>query len=1394
MVVHSLQLLREGGNDENTRINNKKKRRLDKYIEAKLRKEEKARLLEKLAHSSADIRDRTELVSAATLGTGRAAREAERVQKILGASSSSKRGAFQVDEDDEDEDLDAAPETEELDRELVEDSEQPELPTQEEADARHSRIVEAARRFDPPAAQPAPTVTPAVGSALAMGPDGQPLAPIVRKRKRTGPQSKVNMSVQDRIRYGRMGKTQSSDSGGDESADGSSDNSDDSDDDSDDGDEDVHVYDVDKAIEESRKRVAAERAWKRPENDEAMDSDDSVATDELVSEEEDTDEEEEAVLLHAMRLRGMLPDDTAPKASASKGKKKAVDSDSDEESTEQSGDDSESDDEGEDEDDEDEDDEEGQEAADTDEDEDDDEDEYDDEDENEDEDAEESGDTDETAQADAPQSKRWGLGESARTKAFKQWAMEAMHLARPDFDTDGHELQPVGGHVVRVRDLGPQDGKARGPLGRDVASPASKSSFAKRFFDEEAHFRATKAPVRHVPVQRDETLQAARMALPVVAEEDLVVRTINENPVTVLCGETGSGKTTQIPQFLYEAAYATAGSGTSPCTYAANPGMIGVTQPRRVAAVSMAKRVAHELGLDSHRVAHQIRYDATTGPHTQIKFMTDGVLLRELAQDLLLTKYSVIVVDEAHERSVNTDVLIGMLSRVVRLREQRWASGELGLASPRPLRLVIMSATLRVGDFTQNTTLFPTPPPLIQIGARQHPVAIHFNRRTVQDYVTEAIKKASKIHARLPHGGILIFVTGQQEVMTVCRKLQQRYGADALARKAAQRMPTRTQALSARDVALEAEDVELGTDALPAVDEPEDVEADPDALDTDDEDDDEEADDELGTLEPSSTPMHILPLYSLLPNEEQQRVFEDPPENTRLVVVATNVAETSITIPNIKYVVDTGRAKERHLDPRSQVQSYNITWISKASAAQRAGRAGRTGPGHCYRLYSSAVYEEVFPPFSVPEILRTPVEGLVLQMKAMNIDNVANFPFPTPPERDALRRAERTLVHLGALEAAEARRAGGRRDLHASITALGRVMALFPVLPRYAKLLAQGNQQGCLPYAAALVAALSVGDVFEREDRTPDVPPDMDPAEAKEVRRKARAAYYGAMRIFDALGEGQSDAFLLLSVVGAYAHEAAHGAASAFCQSHFVRRKAMEEIHQLRAQLGQIMLANLSGISDAEERRLLDPSLAPPSAVQCKVLRQFLTAIYIDRVAVRADVVGAPEAENTPAARGSKLASTRHVPYVALGVQGPVYIHMSSTFFHRPPPEWVVFGELHQSAPKHAVADDEEVPVPKVWLKLLTRINPAWLPKLGRTLCTFSQPTEAQPSATLGKLAASMRDRKKGSSEVLERDVLLTPRYGGAMEDGGVGQGLGWELPAVTAKQRYEQGRWVTQP
>lgn len=217
-----------------------------------------------------------------------------------------------------------------------------------------------------------------------------------------------------------------------------------------------------------------------------------------------------------------------------------------------------------------------------------------------------------------------------------------------------------------------------------------------------------------------------------------------------------------------------------------NPGMIAVTQPRRVAAVSLAARVKSELNLTSNSgiVAHQIRYSSTTSPDTAIKFMTDGVLLRELSSDFLLSRYSVVIVDEAHERGVNTDVLIGVLSRVAKLREKKWRETKdlpTSSTSPpviKPLRIIIMSATLRLTDFTNNKTLFPVTPPIIHISARQHPVTIHFSRKTTADYVEEAYKKVCKIHARLPVGGILVFMTGQAEIMGLCRKLEQKYGKE----------------------------------------------------------------------------------------------------------------------------------------------------------------------------------------------------------------------------------------------------------------------------------------------------------------------------------------------------------------------------------------------------------------------------------------------------------------------------------------------------------------------------------------------------------------------------------------------------------------------------------------
>ena len=265
-------------------------------------------------------------------------------------------------------------------------------------------------------------------------------------------------------------------------------------------------------------------------------------------------------------------------------------------------------------------------------------------------------------------------------------------------------------------------------------------------------------------VTRTPEIQEARLKLPVVAEEQRLMEAIHNNDTVVICGATGSGKTTQVPQFLFEAGY---GSPDSP-----TPGMIGITQPRRVAAVSMSKRVAEELGDHSGAVAYQIRFEGTVDSKTGIKFMTDGVLLREIAQDITLRKYSAIIIDEAHERSVNTDILIGMLSRVIKLRAEL-AQEDTTL---KPLKLIIMSATLRIEDLTMNSTLFPTPPPVLEVEGRQHPVTVHFSRRTYPDYVEEAFGKISRGHRKLPPGGFLVFLTGRNEIIQLSKRLKAAFG------------------------------------------------------------------------------------------------------------------------------------------------------------------------------------------------------------------------------------------------------------------------------------------------------------------------------------------------------------------------------------------------------------------------------------------------------------------------------------------------------------------------------------------------------------------------------------------------------------------------------------------
>lgn len=838
-----------------------------------------------------------------------------------------------------------------------------------------------------------------------------------------------------------------------------------------------------------------------------------------------------------------------------------------------------------------------------------------------------------------------------------------------------------------------------------------------------------------VAVKRSAEVQEARLKLPVVAEEQRIMEAIHNNDTVVICGSTGSGKTTQIPQFLFEAGYGSPGSPT--------PGMIGITQPRRVAAVSMSRRVGDELAEHSSKVAYQIRFEGTASANTALKFMTDGVLLREVAQDISLRKYSAIIVDEAHERSVNTDILIGILSRVIKLRREMAEEDP----SVKPLKLIIMSATLRVDDMTQNQSLFASPPPVIEVEGRQHPVTMHFARRTHFDYVEEAFKKISRGHRKLPPGGFLVFLTGQNEIMRLTKKLKEVFckGQTSTMDKVK---------ISASEAPVEVEDVDFGD-----VDDRNDDGGYMSGLDESDESDDEdEFKIEEEDTEPPPLKMQILPLYSLLPTREQLKVFEPAPEGTRQIVIATNVAETSLTIPGTRFVFDCGRSKERHYDKLSGVQSYDIGWISKASANQRAGRAGRTGPGHCYRLYSSAVYERDLPEFSDPELLRMPIDGVVLQLKAMNLQNVVNFPFPTPPDRKSLAKGEKLLGYLSALSPSGA------------VTQTGKTMSLFPLSPRFARILLVSNQHNCLHYTIALIAALSAGELFIPDHQAipsldskndDDILTNADVlAEDRQakIRRKFNAVHANFCSLDD-----KSDAIKLLQVVGEYAHDPTE----AWCESHFVRHKILKEIQQLRQQLMDLIRGNIRELKTVQ---FVD-KLEKPSDKQITVLKEMVTAGFIDQVAIRADLSPNPPEVYRKPRRAIDVAYRPLTPIQSDPrdpADGLVYIHPTSPLAHlsiQECPEYIVYAYLQR--PAASGTGDKK---PKTRMHALTDIS-------GRALAALAKGT---PLVSYGKPIKEVLV----PGTTTERECWVVPY----MRAEGAG-GLGWPLPVIKVKQRKVPGK-----
>lgn len=779
----------------------------------------------------------------------------------------------------------------------------------------------------------------------------------------------------------------------------------------------------------------------------------------------------------------------------------------------------------------------------------------------------------------------------------------------------------------------------------------------------------------YVLVGRTAEIQAQREHLPIVMEEQQIMEAIHENDFVIVCGETGSGKTTQVPQFLYEAGYG--------CSDGPYPGMIGVTEPRRVAAVSTAQRVAIELNqlppsLDEEgtnqkslndpdrQVSYQVRYDGTVNKYTRIKFMTEGILLREIQSDFILARYSAIIIDEAHERTMNTDLLLGLLSRIVPLRRTLYEEKNPNVHSV--LKVVIMSATLRVSDFVENKRMFPAKvPPVIQISARQFPVTIHFNRKTSMDYVQDAYDKVCKIHKRLPQGGILVFLTGQQEIESLCKMLNQKF------MRGKRKRVTHEEDEFLEDVSDESMEEKSNNssdeeeDSMDLEDSEESLEAKLNNVEgTSEEEDDDKEDDtddkQKESASKSNIPkdMIVLPLFSMLSPKEQLKIFKPHDPNQRLVVVATNIAETSLTIPGITYVVDSGRVKTKVYDKNTGMTSYVVTFSSKASVDQRAGRAGRTGPGHCYRLFSSAVYQDL-DSFSIPDILNVPIEGVVLQMKNMGIKSLESFPFPTPPTISSIQSANEILHSIGALKVAK--RIHDKAIPDYKITSLGKSLTRFPISPRFAKMLVLALKENLVHHAIAIVSTLTVGDPFLYLD-------------AGDPHLKERKALWSQWK------SNTSDFFVYISAIDSY--EASEDF-DAFCEQYKLHSKSMKEIRLLREQLTNI----LNHMEETNPKLVFDRRIREPTKEEKLRLRQIIASGLTDQIAKRE-----PLFDNNGAPMKNKY------EYYTYKGHRRCLVHPTS-FVRNISPEYIVYHEFIETTQNY--------------IKGITAISLSWM----RTLAPF---------------------------------------------------------------------------
>ncbi len=645
--------------------------------------------------------------------------------------------------------------------------------------------------------------------------------------------------------------------------------------------------------------------------------------------------------------------------------------------------------------------------------------------------------------------------------------------------------------------------------------------------------------------------------LPITARKDDIVNAIRANQVVVIAGETGSGKTTQIPKMCLEA-----GLGIE--------AKIGCTQPRRVAALSISRRIAEELGVNWGReVGCKIRFDDRSSAQTYIKLMTDGILLAETQGDPLLSEYNCLIIDEAHERSLNIDFLLGYLKGL--------------LAKRSDLKLIITSATIDTATFSKHFG----DAPIIEVSGRLYPVDVFYSpldeaseERGDLTYVDAAVRATEQIMHESSEGDVLIFMPGERDIRETSDLIEGRFSREA----------------------------------------------------------------------------EIIPLFGMLSAGEQQRVFT--PCDRRKIVIATNIAETSLTIPGIRYVIDSGLARISRYNPRTRTKRLPVEEISQSSANQRKGRAGRVQDGVCIRLYSEEDFAER-PAYTQPEIQRANLAEVILRMKAHRLGDIEVFPFVNPPPPSAIDGGYKLLQELGAL------------DEQRQLTSLGENLSRLPIDPTLGRMLLQSQHEHATHELLIIAAGLSVQDPRER------------PLDKKEAAAAAHKRF----------ADPQSDFLSLLKIWDAVHDEweriRSQGQRRKFCRTNFLNYQRMREWQDLYAQL--------HGALEDLGRFKLNESSADYAAIHRSILTGLLAHVATRMERYFYKGIGNRELTMFPGSalfdRNEKQPKSHHVTK-GKAPQKPASIQQ---------PPWIVAGEIVETS--------------QLFARTVAGIDPLWIPQLAPHLC-----------------------------------------------------------------------------